>query len=219
MTTEYEAKSAYKGKTARDFDKKRFSNFIGKYIDGLEKKALSKSLKNVGDGTFVLDLACGTGRISDLLLQEGLTVVGADISVDMIKIAQSKHRNNGNMVGFVVCDAERLPFVNDSFNNVVALRLMGHIPEQIRLKILSQTKSVAKNRVILSYSNKYSIMAGVKKVRGILTGKPVPKYHLTTVNRIKKEANANGLEVASVEYVLRGIGETYIPSMKRQNLL
>ncbi len=38
----------------------------------------------------VLDVACGTGNVTELLVQKGYEAVGVDISADMIEIAKSK---------------------------------------------------------------------------------------------------------------------------------
>lgn len=39
----------------------------------------------------ILDVACGTGNVSEILAKRGFEVVGADISEEMIEIAQSKN--------------------------------------------------------------------------------------------------------------------------------
>lgn len=214
MVTEYEAKSAYRGETALHFDEKRFSNLPGKLIDRLEKRAIRKSLNHAACTGLTLDLACGTGRITEFLLRRKCTVVGADISADMIKLASHKLKNQHNLLGLVVCDAEKLPFQNNSFDNVVAFRLMGHIPVLNRLKILNETKYVAKNWLVLSYSNSYSAMSIFKNVRSKFTRKPIVKWHYTKVSKVKDEVTTVGLYMPYVEYVLRYIAETYVAVIK-----
>ncbi len=48
----------------------------------------------------VLDLACGTGNVSELLAQRGYKVVGVDISPAMVEVARSK----GGQVDYIVQD-------------------------------------------------------------------------------------------------------------------
>jgi SAM-dependent methyltransferase len=43
----------------------------------------------------VLDLACGTGRVSAIFAERGYSVVGVDISPSMIEVARSKRQLNG----------------------------------------------------------------------------------------------------------------------------
>jgi ubiquinone/menaquinone biosynthesis C-methylase UbiE len=53
---------------------------------------LEALLKRVGfSGHTVLDAACGTGNVSELLSKRGYEVVGADIAPGMIEVAKNKH--------------------------------------------------------------------------------------------------------------------------------
>jgi len=64
------------------------------------------SLSGLGPGCRVLDAGCGQGFFSSLLAAEGLTVVGADLSVAGIKEARQHASRNEH---FVVADLLRLP--------------------------------------------------------------------------------------------------------------
>jgi SAM-dependent methyltransferase len=60
----------------------------------------------------VLDVACGTGNVSEILSARGFEVVGADISADMIEIAKSKPSRVEYYVQdmaelFIPCHSER----------------------------------------------------------------------------------------------------------------
>ncbi|MCX6346149.1 MAG: class I SAM-dependent methyltransferase [Armatimonadetes bacterium] len=55
-----------------------------KYIEGLLKRYDFKP-------ETVLDVACGTGNVSELLASMGYDVVGIDIAADMIKVAKAKN--------------------------------------------------------------------------------------------------------------------------------
>src|SRR3989344_2419743 len=60
----------------------------------------------------VLDVATGTGRVAEYFKKKSRLVVGADISLDMLKIAQQEQRLD---VG-VLAQAEKLPFLDSSFD-------------------------------------------------------------------------------------------------------
>src|SRR3989344_5628855 len=60
----------------------------------------------------VLDVATGTGRVAEYFKKKSRLVVGADISLDMLKIAQQERRLD---VG-VLAQAEKLPFLDSSFD-------------------------------------------------------------------------------------------------------
>jgi len=71
-----------------------------------------------GSGESVLDVACGTGELTSLLLREGAgRVVGVDFCEAMLRRAALKCR--ANSVSFALADAEHLPFRDESFTCAV----------------------------------------------------------------------------------------------------
>jgi ubiquinone/menaquinone biosynthesis C-methylase UbiE len=68
----------------------------------------------------VLELACGTGRVTKHLLPliaaEG-TLVATDLNADMLAVAQTKI--DDNRVQWQVVDAQELPFENGVFDHVI----------------------------------------------------------------------------------------------------
>ncbi len=93
------------------------------YLDSFERYDLFEMLGEV-KGLRVLDLGCGTGRMSEYLIKFGAEVVGLDISEEMLKIARKKLPK----VEFVQGDSDKLPFEDDSFDMVVASFLVVHLP-------------------------------------------------------------------------------------------
>jgi len=65
----------------------------------------------------VLELGCGTGRISAPLIEAGVPLVGIDRSAEMLERARGKV---GNARGLVRGDIRRLPFSRRTFNTVIA---------------------------------------------------------------------------------------------------
>lgn len=68
------------------------------------------------EGKRILDLGCGTGYFSKYLLDQGAELVCGDISVQMLEQARQRCGTKG--VSYVVCDAEALEFVAESFDYV-----------------------------------------------------------------------------------------------------
>ncbi|MEH7272541.1 class I SAM-dependent DNA methyltransferase [Neobacillus vireti] len=52
------------------------------------------------DGKNLLDLACGTGELSVRFAKEGFSVVGIDLSGDMLAVAQAKAQEEGLQIPF-----------------------------------------------------------------------------------------------------------------------
>ena len=67
-------------------------------------------------GRIVLDIGCGTGYFSKLLLERGAHVVCFDLSEQMLETA--KERCGDEKVTFQQGDAEQLPFSSNSFDFV-----------------------------------------------------------------------------------------------------
>jgi SAM-dependent methyltransferase len=79
---------------------------------GPEVDRVAKILQPRGDER-VLDLACGSGRHSLELRRRGFSVVGADISPDLIEIARRDAAAEDLDVDFVLSDLRDLEFENE----------------------------------------------------------------------------------------------------------
>jgi SAM-dependent methyltransferase len=78
-----------------------------------------KMLKPEG-GERILDLACGSGRHSLELTRRGFSVVGADISAELIEIAKRDAQEQGLEATFMEADLRELDF-DDEFDIVLNL--------------------------------------------------------------------------------------------------
>lgn len=85
-------------------------------------------IKNtVGKEGLVLDLACGTGRHTIPLSNEGYGVVGLDVSLKLLKIA--KHRSP--QIQLVKGDMRHLPFNGEVFSTAVSMDTsFGYLPSE-----------------------------------------------------------------------------------------
>jgi SAM-dependent methyltransferase len=66
----------------------------------------------------ILDAPCGWGRHTNLLTQAGLRVLGADISVDLLRRAAAAMPPSGGPA-WVAADIRRLPFADGAFDAVL----------------------------------------------------------------------------------------------------
>ncbi len=79
--------------------------------------------------TLMLDLACGTGEFSNLFAQKGISVIGVDISYDMLSIAREKTAEQGNDILYLCQDAAELDLYGTVDGAICCLDSLNHITD------------------------------------------------------------------------------------------
>jgi ubiquinone/menaquinone biosynthesis C-methylase UbiE len=139
---------------ADEYEDKRFSNG-GRLIDDREKEAVLDALGDI-EGKRVLEVACGTGRFTSLLADHGADIVGLDISPAMLKQGREKARSVGvdDHLEFMRADAARIPFPDDHFDAVLAMRFF-HLADR-PASFLSEMARVSKSQVFFDTFKRFS---------------------------------------------------------------
>lgn len=101
-------------------DKKGKKNW---YIDTLQKLALCKYLRLTGC-EHVLDLGCGTGRISGWISNRVAKVCGMDLSFDMLRASEADLHQQATLVAG---SSLNIPFRNESFDLALSIWMLQHI--------------------------------------------------------------------------------------------
>lgn len=133
----------YFGVAASTYERRRRNKQLWKDED----RILLRILQEATAGSAVLDLPVGTGRFLPMFRECGLSVMGIDLSNDMLKIARS--RASGD------CRLERgdilnIPLGNASVDWSVCIRLLYFLSlEQVKVA-LRELARVTKDRVIFS---------------------------------------------------------------------
>jgi len=134
---------------AATYEDKRFTGG-GRLIDDRERAAVQSSLSPVEDRR-VLEIACGTGRFSVMLARGGADVVGLDVSSEMLGQAREKAHRAGADAEWVRGDAARLPFPDDAFDAVLAMRFF-HLADT-PASFLAEMRRVARDQVVFDTFN------------------------------------------------------------------
>lgn len=79
--------------------------------------------------TLMLDLACGTGEFSNRFAKNGVSVIGVDISYDMLSIAREKSAEQGNDILYLCQDAVELDLYGTIDGAICCLDSLNHITE------------------------------------------------------------------------------------------
>ncbi|MGN0520697.1 MAG: class I SAM-dependent methyltransferase [Candidatus Fimenecus sp.] len=112
-----------------------FADFYDILTDNVDYTAMSKSicslLKCYGlDRGLLLDLGCGTGTLSVRLSEAGFEVIGADISPDMLAVAQEKAFAARQNILFLCQDMTRLDLYGTVDAAVCTLDALNHLPSR-----------------------------------------------------------------------------------------
>ncbi len=139
---------------AEEYDDKRFSQG-GQLIDRREKEAVLDAIMPVEDRN-VLEIACGTGRFTVMLAERGADVVGLDISAAMLQQGRKKAQNTdlAGTLEFLRGDAGRLPFPDDHFDIVIAMRFF-HLADDPEA-FLREMQRVSSDQIVFDTFNRFS---------------------------------------------------------------
>jgi len=139
---------------AQEYDDKRFSRG-GQLIDQREKTAVLNAVMPVKDRD-VLEIACGTGRFTVMLANRGANVLGIDISAEMLQQGRQKAQDTdlSGTLEFLRGDAGRLPFPDDHFDTVIAMRFF-HLADDPEA-FLREMRRVSRDQIVFDTFNRFS---------------------------------------------------------------
>lgn len=123
----------YYNEIAEQYDRSRFDNTYGQYIDAQERRFLNSLLENK-DSNHILDLGCGTGRLLEY------ANVGIDPSEEMINIAKRKYPNKDLFTE----SATQTHFQDQTFDVIYSFHVFMHLDETTIREILNETYRILK---------------------------------------------------------------------------
>lgn len=128
---------------------KRFSGDWGKYLLGKQESLVAECLPERGEGLNLLSVGGGHAQLTDLYTRRNFatTVYGSDGAPVELLAPYEVQYQSGNILN--------LPFEDNSFDVVVAIRLLTHLDNWPRL--LEEMCRVSKGQVIVEYPSKRSL--------------------------------------------------------------
>lgn len=173
---------------AQEYDDKRFSDG-GTVIDRREKEAVLSALGPVEDKT-ILEVACGTGRFTNMLADQGADIVALDISREMMEQGRDKARaaSVADQVEYMRGDASRLPFPDDHFDAVFAMRFFHLLDSPVNY--LQELARVTNDQIFFDTFNRRS-------ARMLYTWLLPMGSRLYSRSEVSMLLDASGLELAN----------------------
>ncbi|NHJ87065.1 MAG: class I SAM-dependent methyltransferase [Asgard group archaeon] len=114
-------------------------------------KEVTEFIGTLPKGAIALDLGCGNGRHTKLLLENDLETIATDISFNILKIARENELSNYYklMYGLLQSDVHNLPFNEQSIDYFIMIAVIHHFDtSESRLKVLKEVARIIKRNGI-----------------------------------------------------------------------
>ena len=173
--------------SAEDFDNiyENRGNLLTRLINKVFRKGMYERfalvIQECGDvqNKSVLDIGCGSGRISLSLAEKGARVIGIDYSSKMVQLANEQLNRHGASsrfnVEFICCDFMEDFNTDELFDITLALGVLDYIKEPI--PFLERVRSLTKGQMFVSYPAKFAFQMPIRKIW--LYTKKCPVYFYT----------------------------------------
>lgn len=197
----------YKHKFNSDEKAKRYSTrHLTSKKGARERSCIKKALSDVKKNALVLDLPCGTGRLSSYLADLGFNIVGADYSTFMLHYAKQSAANLMKKITFEQQDITAIKHADNTFSAAVCNRLFHHYPTaELRRSALRELARVTDGPIVVSFFNSYSLSAFLTKIKNSLRHKKPQDRFSIPLSDLKKDIEAVGLTITDCYYTFFGI--------------
>ncbi|MFX1239550.1 MAG: class I SAM-dependent methyltransferase [Promethearchaeota archaeon] len=118
---------SYLGKRAEEYNSQKWmeknqKNTTLKCVEFLYDEKLGHHEINSKEEILILDMGCGTGYSTEILVELGFRVVGLDILSDMItKAREKKKQEKWRNLSLVLGDINHIPFRYSSFDHSISI--------------------------------------------------------------------------------------------------
>lgn len=210
-TADYDARWGYRHFDAERYERRRYGGLVRSLNLRLLHRALARGLAGVDGRRLVLDVPCGTGIIGDHLAGLGFEVVGADISPAMLAVAAGRD----HAAGLVRADLEAPPWRPRSFDAVVCVRFLMHLPAAARPRVLRTLAGLTHGPLVVTVCHPYTVKSLGRAVRRRLGGRAKRSPRLTR-RELAAEADAAGLVLERVIPVMPFLSEVWVAVLRNR---
>jgi SAM-dependent methyltransferase len=194
---------------AEHYERRRFGDPWGRVYRFVEERAIRSALQPLARSGRVVDVACGTGRITALLVKEGFAeVVGSDVAPAMMDVAKRQLPQ----IKFFQGDATSLPFDNNSFDAVTCIGLLMHLDPTTRVAVLKELARISRGPLVVQYGRVGALLQFTTWV----IGRPAGGVRYPVDEReLRQDLERSGLRERARYWALRPISSSVILSLTK----
>ncbi len=149
MTASYQsAELALRDTQAPDYDRWMLAT-KGRFFDSREKSVFCDLVRSKGVQS-VLEIGCGTGRITGAVAPHVGSIAALDFSEQSLKVVRANRMGNVTPHCANACDG--LPFRSGTFDWILSCQVLQHLKENDLLALLGECYRVLKSRGRLAFS-------------------------------------------------------------------
>jgi len=144
-----------------------FPTYLNNAYENWESTILKNVIGNVKNKN-ILDVGCGGGRNSIPLAKLGAKVTGVDISSKMLDFAKNNSKKNKCLknTNFILSSAWETNLPSNTFDKILLLGILEHIPEEYRKKTIKEAQRLLKKGgdlyIVINNKNSF-FLKSVKK--------------------------------------------------------
>lgn len=209
----------FQKKEVLDYERTRYRRWDQKLVDAREKRILGKIFKKIrGDIQILLDVPCGYGRFSGLVLGQKVDLLSSDISFEMVKRACQRSPHPERHHALVTDAKQGLPFKTSAIDGLLSMRFFHHIHRsREREAVLKEFARISSRWIILSFYQTNFLHALQRKLRGRMK-KNQRKIAMIRYKELKQALEGAGLQAVKVFSLFKGIHAQKIILIKTKSL-
>lgn len=198
---------------ALTYDQRRWTGPIGRYVHDVYERLVFE-ITPLSESTKLLELGCGTGRLTVPLAASVRHVTALDLSKRMLDVTRRRLEVRGiaDRVSLIQCGAKKVAFGNGEFDVIVSFNTINHIPGYEEVVYEAARLLRPGGAVVLGYPSLFSLyfpyamlanFVGKSLRRGVYTKWP-------RTDRIRNAAEECGL------YIDCARGQVHCPPIRNE---
>jgi len=179
------------------------TEYSNRLRDRREKACVLKCLDSIPRGARVLDLPCGAGRMTRLLVERGYRVTAADASEAMLSRAKENYSNyqkergaQAPAVQFELRDVLSTGYPNDHFDGISCIRLFHHFDEaDTRRRALGELRRICRGPIVVTFLNSFALDRVTYWLRARMRGRTQASQLPIPLKTFASDIAAAGLKI------------------------